>query len=176
MAAEIRAGADGQGIGLPVRVPSTFATFAVGAGSVSLAVCGIAVNVLLFAPALVLLAFFASWYRRRKSAAGTVVLVTPRHLTIESRKESAVFAWQDISRIEATSGGKGGSRVNYITLVGVPVEGGNRISHEELATDFTRVYYLLEFYLRHPVLRAELGTERSLERFRRGDYLSASVA
>ncbi|MEV0296178.1 hypothetical protein [Nocardia sp. NPDC050710] len=108
---------------------------------------------------------------RSRSTAG--IELTRGHVTIRYGKSSVGIAWDDISAIESRCDKVRSTRTNVIDIVPRGSETGSRIidiPHPFLATDPTRVYHLLRFYVRNPELRPELGTQAGLDRFQHGGY------
>ncbi|MCP2274636.1 hypothetical protein [Nocardia amikacinitolerans] len=106
-----------------------------------------------------------------RSTAG--IELTPGHVTIKYGKSPIGIAWDDISTIESRCDKVRSTRTNVIDIVPRGPETGSRIidlPHTFLATDPTRVYHLLRFYVCNPELRWELGNQAGLDRFQRGGY------
>ncbi|WP_431952837.1 hypothetical protein [Nocardia lijiangensis] len=109
------------------------------------------------------------------SRATAGIELTPGHVTIRYRKSPIGIAWDDISAIESRCDKVRSTRTNVIDIVSRGPETGSRIidvPHTFLATDPTRVYHLLRFYVCNPELRPELGTQAGLDRFQHGGYES----
>ncbi|MGW0251696.1 hypothetical protein ACWDYH_34215 [Nocardia goodfellowii] len=123
------------------------------------------------------------------AANNTGIFLTPDRIITEFGSGPITVAWQDISAIRAGSHKRAGGivwspRVNTIAvLLGADnptttedprFQGSGylayELTHKQLATDPTRVFHLLRFYLRNPALRYELGTQAGVERFRCGGY------
>lgn len=106
-----------------------------------------------------------------RSTAG--IELTPGQVTIRYGKSPIGIAWEDISAIESRCDKVRSTRTNVIDIVPRGPEIGSRIidlPHTFLATDPTRVYHLLRFYVGNPELRWELRTQAGLDRFQDGGY------
>ncbi|MCP2321168.1 hypothetical protein APR12_006558 [Nocardia amikacinitolerans] len=107
----------------------------------------------------------------RRSTAG--IELTPGHVTIRYGKSPIGIAWDDISAIESRCDKVRSTRTTVIDIVPRGPENESRIidlPHTFLATDPTRVYHLLRFYVCNPELRWELGNQAGLDRFQHGGY------
>ncbi|MEU4705776.1 hypothetical protein AB0G00_05025 [Nocardia salmonicida] len=192
VAADIRATGDGPALVLPVPRPSStgsvvaiaFGVAVLGAGLWQFIASlnedwstGAALFFLMSLPGSVALLLGFGTYHPRKTLGNVGIELTPQHISIDYGKGPTRVAWQDVSAVGARSRREAfrfGSGTNLTSLVTGDSDAGYRtidIVHTDLETDPTRVYHLFVFYVRNPGMRAELGTELGLDRFRRAGYV-----
>ncbi|MFC9662290.1 hypothetical protein ACFVJ5_18815 [Nocardia sp. NPDC127606] len=190
--AEFRATDAGSALVLPVPRPSStgslvaiaFGVVLLGAGLWQFIASlgddwstGAALFFLLSLPALFALLLGFGTYHPRKAVGDVGIVLTPQHIAIDYGKGPTRVAWQDVSAVGARSRREAfrfGSGTNLTSLVTGDAGSGYRtidIVHTDLETDPTRVHHLFIFYVRNPGMRAELGTELGLDRFRRAGYV-----
>ncbi|MFD4354739.1 hypothetical protein ACFWPX_19450 [Nocardia sp. NPDC058518] len=191
--ADIRATDAGPALVLPVTRPSStgsllgciaFAVVLLGAGFWQFIASlnddwstGAAFFFLTSLPALFALLLGFATYHPRKTLGNVGIVLTPKGIAIDYGKGPTSVAWPDVTAVGAQSRKEGlrfGSATNVISLVTGDADTGYRtidIVHTDLETDPTRVYHLFVFYVRNPGMRAELGSELGLDRFRRAGYV-----
>ncbi|MGW4365300.1 hypothetical protein ACWEKT_06605 [Nocardia takedensis] len=127
-------------------------------------------------PALFCILIGLGTYRRRGKIGDVGIMLTPERISIDYSEGPTVLEWANLSAVEGRcvwEESKVGSKTNVIRLVSGEL-GSHRITdirHKDLESDPTRLFHLLAFYLRNPDLRAELASERGLQRFREAAYL-----
>ncbi|MEU8894397.1 hypothetical protein [Nocardia sp. NPDC048505] len=194
--AEAAVAIEGAALKLPVRKESALGPIAAVVGGLYLVALGVFVLVAMLStnPQTGFLLFavlagtggaaiFLAYLSRQTDSADTGILLSPTDVVTEFGAGPITIAWQDISAIHAGSHRSGSgwwrTNVNTIAVHARSAEGADvsasapaaiEITHKQLATDPTRFYHLLSFYLRNPALRPELGAEAGADRFRSGRY------